>query len=555
MLFRRKKPDLKAILAELPPLPLPGPAVSPCIVDENTPLLQLSQSPLDDLCLSDFYEGVAVWGASGSGKTSGSGKAIAHAFLRAGFGGIVLCAKEDEAPDWIDYARQTGRLDDVIRFSPNPEHGEHGFNFLEYEMHRSPDASDIAVGNAVNMLLNVLDVASRGSSLSTPAASDAFWTKSARQILGYAVDLLYATTGRVRIAEVLQLIETAPRSREQIKDETWRKSSFFAQVFHTFFSTGGGEKGMDAADAARLRQYWTHNYPNMPEKTRGNIIATISSDLDPLLRGRMRRLFSGKTTILPEDTHDGKIILLDFPVREWGDAGVLAQMIFKYVWQRATERRSITPHTRPVFLFADEASNFISAYDEEFQSTARSSRACTVLMAQNLPQFYSRIGGSVPEHTVNALLGNLRTVIFHANRDATTNQVASDAIGRETFWRQTFGENSGWSSGSSESRSKGTNSGWSGSSNYGGGEMHYTSSTSFGENEGRSTSITSGHSGGQSRSRSEQRDVAVEPSYFARNLRTGGWRNGYVVTGILMQTGRIFTETDRHWMKIGFQQR
>lgn len=41
-------------------------------------------------------EGVQIFGGIGSGKTTGSGEALAKAYLRAGFGGLVLCAKKDE---------------------------------------------------------------------------------------------------------------------------------------------------------------------------------------------------------------------------------------------------------------------------------------------------------------------------------------------------------------------------------------------------------------------------------------------------------------------------
>ena len=524
----------------------------PCILDEDTPLLQLSELRQDDWTLRDAYEGVQVFGASGSGKTSGSGKALAHAFLRGGMGGIVLCAKPDEADNWLAYAKQTGRSDDIIRFSPE---GNDGFNFLEYEMYRAPDAADIMVTNAVNLLMNVLDVAARSSSLSTPAAGDAFWIKSAKMLLGYAIQLLFATYGRIQLTEVIELIESAPTSRAQMRDEGWQKSSFFAATLRDFYESGGGKFPPEIEDAARLKQFWLHNFPNMAEKTRSNIITTLASDLDPLLQGRMRRLFSGRSTLVPEFTHDGAIILLDFPVRKWGDAGILAQQIFKYAWQRATERRTVTKNTRPVFLFADECQFFLSAYDMEFQSTARSSRACTVMMTQNLPLFYSRIGGNLPEHTVNALMGNLRTKIFHTNGDRTTNEWAAKMVGKATFWRETHGSNSGWSSGTSEGINEGKNSGWSGTMSGGGGQLSWSSGESGGHGSGWSKSTNEGRSGGCSQSVSEQRDYAVEPEDFSRDLKSGGRRNRYLVTGVIMQAGRTFRRNGKHWMQIAFEQR
>ena len=420
---------------------------------------------------------------------------------------------------------------------------------------RSPKTSIYArsgqLGHVVSLLLNILEVAARGTSLSTPGTGDAFWVKSTKMLLGYAIQLLYATTGRIRLSEIMELIDTAPTSPKQLQDEDWQQSSFFAQTVREFYATGGGRFPPELADAARLKQFWMKNFPAMPEKTRGNIITSIASDIDPLLQGRMRRLFSGNTTLVPEFTHDGAIILLDFPLKQWGDAGILAQQIFKYAWQRATERRTVTKFTRPVFLFGDECQFFLSAYDMEFQSTARSARACTVLMTQNLPLFYSRIGGNLPEHTVNALIGNLRTKIFHANGDQTTNEWAAKMVGKTTFWRETYGQNSGWSETHSEGRNSGTSASWS----FGRSGDQLTTSGGGGTSQGSSTGSSAGRSGGSTYGLSEQRDYAVEPEDFARDLKTGGARHDYQVTGVVMQAGRTFMRNRKHWMQVGFDQR
>jgi hypothetical protein len=46
--------------------------------------------------LADAQTGVSVFGATGSGKTSGPAKHLAYGYLAAGFGGLVLCAKAEE---------------------------------------------------------------------------------------------------------------------------------------------------------------------------------------------------------------------------------------------------------------------------------------------------------------------------------------------------------------------------------------------------------------------------------------------------------------------------
>ena len=59
------------------------------------------------------FEGLFVSGATGSGKTSGTGRATARAMLRAGYGGLVLCAKAGPVGTLRPGGRQRGRRDPV----------------------------------------------------------------------------------------------------------------------------------------------------------------------------------------------------------------------------------------------------------------------------------------------------------------------------------------------------------------------------------------------------------------------------------------------------------
>ena len=115
-----------------------------------------------------------------------------------------------------------------------------------------------------------------------------------------------------------------------------------------------------------------------------------------------------------------------------------AECVFKYVWQRAVERR-IPPGisraeaqatVRPLFIFADESHFFANSYDALFQSTARSSRTSTVYLTQNLPSYLSVFGGANGKSEAEAFLGNLQTKIFHAQGDASTNSWAAESIGK-----------------------------------------------------------------------------------------------------------------------------
>src|SRR6201997_4535401 len=70
---------------------------------DSLPLCRLSSSAKDALTLADAKTGVLITGQTGRGKTSGPGRLLAKAYLGAGFGGLVLCAKIDEAAFWRKY--------------------------------------------------------------------------------------------------------------------------------------------------------------------------------------------------------------------------------------------------------------------------------------------------------------------------------------------------------------------------------------------------------------------------------------------------------------------
>lgn len=509
-----------------------------------------------------------VFGRSGSGKTSGSGAAMAKAFLRSGMGGLVMCAKPDEADTWERYAKETCRSESVIRIDGS---GRYRFNFLEYEMQREDLKPDVRASNVVSTLQTVIEVATRAAGMEAAGRGDAFWPKAARVMLIRAVDFLYAATGRVRLGELVDFINSAPKSKEQVKDASWQNSSFFASVYSAAMRDGLVNEPAQE-DLQRLTRYWLHEFPTEPEKTRGNVLMTLRADLEDLQRPQLRQIFSTETNVIPELSHEGAVILLDFPVLEWNETGVLAQMIFKYLWMRATQRRKVTDRTRPVFLWADECQLFLSSYDMEFQSTARSSRTATVLMTQNLPSFYSRIGGSHPEHTVDAMMGNLRTKIFHQNDDRRTNEWAAELIGKTSVWRASFGNNSGWTEGTNHGQSYGTSytdnrsdqqsSGTSSSISYGQGggsrgenKSHGISdSWGYGQTSNYSEGRSQGVSGGRSEGMQEHRDYAVEPHEFATDLKTGGPSNGNIVSGVVVLPGRAFQRNGKHWMQVGFKQ-
>lgn len=519
------------------------------VSDLDAKLLTLSAQ--DHFTLRDAVQGVHVFGGIGSGKTSGSGNALAGAYLRAGFGGLVLAAKPDEVELWQRYAQQHGRANSVIRFG---EAGG-GFNFISYEMARQ---GAHGIGSVIECLMRVLEAA-RLAKADSGGGSDSFWEDTTRQLLRNTIPILHAATGEVRIPDIIRFVATAPVSQDQLRDPAWQERSFMFQALAA--AKRDPIHPLPPGDFDKCALYWHDEYAQLDGKTRGNIAISLSTTLDRFNRGRLQTAFCDETTLVPELTFHGAIIIMDMSALTWNEDGVIGQQLFKFMWQRAVLARNALPpaqRERPVFLWADESQYFVNSFDADYQSTCRSSRACTVYLTQSLPTYYARMGGRDAKHKADMLLANFVTKIFHNNADPETNRWAADTIGRVIQRRASYNE--GGSSGRSmgmntgESQGAGTNYSSGSSSGPGGGSSSYSSggSTNWGDSWGRNQGLNNGTS--YSDGYSETMDYEIEPADFARALRTGGKANANTVTGVWFQAGKRFNDSQRNYLHVRFAQ-
>ncbi len=513
--------------------------------DLDTPLLRLS--PSDSFTVRDACQGVNILGSIGSGKTSGSGQALAGAYLRAGMGGVVLCAKPEEAELWRMYVHAHGRQASLIEFSDK----RHAFNFLGYELARQGSQG---LNSVVECLMRVIEAA-RNTTPSPGRGVDAFWQDTTRQMLRHSLPVIYAATGTVRIPDIIHFVRGAPDKREQMQDLKWQKDS---AMYRRFCQARGR---IDDAVGGQCFYYWRDEIASLDPKTRSNISISLTTTLDRFNHGWLQRAFCGDTTLVPELCFHGAIILLNMPALTLNEDGIIAQQVFKYLWQRAVlARNSLAPEQRerPVFLWADEAQYFINSYDAEFQSTCRGSRACTVFLSQSLPTYYARIGGDGGRDRVHHLLGNFATKIFHSNACPETNEWAARTIGRALQNRASYSENVGSGTSVGMNRGGSTNQGIThgsshnhgpgGSSGGSSSGASYGSGENWGDNRGRSTSY------GETRGYSEQMDYLIEPAKFGSLLETGGPANNNRVSAIWYQAGRSFHASHGNALLTHFRQ-
>jgi hypothetical protein len=505
--------------------------------DLDAPLLRLSRH--DSFTLRDAVAGVHCFGGIGSGKSSGLAKTLAGAYLRAGMGGIVMTAKPDEIALWTDYARRNGRASSLVIFDESS-----GYNFLAHELSRQGVAG---VGSVIECLLAVLEASDHATG-SAGKDSEAFWGQSIRQLLQYAVPLLFAAHGTISVSSVLAFVTTAATRAEQYVDAGFSQSSFAAQTLRK--AVDDPAVPLPAGELNTLLGYWFLQYPAIPEKTRGNIVISLSTRLDRFLHGRLRDCFCGKTDVVPEMAFGGAVIILAMPALTWKEDGIVGQMTWKYMFQRVIESRnslSGEQRDRPVFLFADESQFFTSSYDDTFLAICRSSRASMVYLSQTLPSYYARLGKDKTD-AVDGLIGKFATQVFFSNSCQRTNEYASKLIGKGIQWRANQGGSVGTSTsrgmnmGANQGRGDSTNAGSSVSGSRQGGSWSRNSGSGSSTSEGQSwgTNVGQGTSETTSWGTSEQMDYLVEPRVFASALRTGGPANRNQVTALWFKAGGHF---------------
>ena len=482
------------------------PGVSSSAWDPNRPLLTLGT---DSWRIRDACEGVMIFGGTGSGKTSGSGAALARAYLGAGFGGLVLCTKPEEPAQWRQYCAETGRAGDRIGFGGS-EAPDLSFNFMDHEARRGGDGA----GLTENLVQLFVEVASLGAENGAGRGGDPFWERAMRSLIRNCIDLLILSEGPVSLHGISAILQSAPADPAQAKSPEWRASS---ECWRRLESATALSKGRPSAwDAHEVRAYWSEHFPALGDRTRGSIVAMFTTLAEPVMRGRMRELFCGETTLAPEQVLDGRVIVVELPLKEWGEVGRFAAVLWKYCVQKAIERRgdNASGLGRPVFIWADECQYFVSRHDTLFQSTARSSRAATVYLTQNYPNLVAALGGSAAGRSqIDSLMGNLGTKFFHANSDRDTNQFAADLVGKRL---QAF-----------RSAGAGTNLGFGGSAGFGSSAHHGVS---------------------------EHVDYEIQPREWAV-LAKGGPENGFQTEALIFQNGRTWGPAGRTWQKVAFGQR
>jgi TraM recognition site of TraD and TraG len=399
----------------------------------------IALSKLDSLTLRNLVEGSLVLGAPGSGKTTTTGKQLAHGFLLVpNMGGLVLTAKAEETANWIAYAKDCGREKDLIVF--NADSGL-CFDPLHYEWTRP--------GRGAGDLESIIDFFSTLVSIGKKEVGhghDPFWERGNEQLMRNCIKLLELAGERIPIASIDRVIKSLPTRPDEHEEALWQGQSFCAQLVKAIKARKDTLTPDQWSDLDFTTQYIFHKWPNFDERPRSSLEMTWSGMADKFLFNPLNRLFcSGKCDFTPEDTtHRGKIIVCDFPLLEYGhETGRTINVILKLIFQRAWLRRKLSESPNPVFLWQDEFQYFVTRRDNFFQQTCRGSRVAVVCLTQNILNLSEELGEDQPGSKTKSFCGNLATKIFHQQNETDTCNYAADQIGKHYVYLDNFNGTAG----------------------------------------------------------------------------------------------------------------
>lgn len=438
----------------------------------------------------DAMQGNIVFGGVGSGKSSGSGATFLRSYMAHNYGMCCLTVKPEETEELETIAKQQGRGDDVIKISPSS--GAWHDPFLT----ESTRGIGSETQTIVKLYTRLVEIANGKQS-----SSDSYWNNAEQTLLTAAVIALKCCDENISIENIYKFIITAPTSQKELRSSEFKENSYCYSILERAVENvdklDGQAVPIHIRDFNFAWLYWSKDFPNLAEKTRSIVVSSLTSTASQFLTGSLRTVFtensSGKPCP-PELARQGKIIIVDMSVKVYEDVGIMANSLYKLLFQKAMERIPLKVSGVAVALYADEFQHFVNDYDNLFLQTSRSAGVSVFFLTQSINNLITKYGDQGEAKAYN-LLGLIGNKFAHKNTCVKTNKYFSDLIGED----------------------------W---------QMQSSSSVNMGEDEERITS-----------SMSEQKRYFCEPTRFSE-LLSGGLENSLIVEAIA-HNGRTWSNGEK----------
>lgn len=458
----------------------------------------------DGLSVRDVLSGgVLVLGDSGSGKTSGVMSHLVAASHALGFSLVHVSVKPTDPDYWSALAGVYHRPVRRIRI------GDDRFNPIAYEQFRTDPG-----GGLVEDLTRLVTLPLRRQGGAGGSGVDGFWRADAERYVRHVVTIFAIARVPISYRLIYETLQTLPASVEEIRDPAWQsRCPAFAALQQASRAT---LTSIESADLETAGRFLLSTVPTTPDRTRASTVATISSALDPLIRGPIGEALCGTPdTWQPHECFSrSPVLVLDAPLQVFGAVGSTVQRIWMTSIQRAVLRRQITDEARPIVFIADEFQEFLDPEDDPaFMRTARNRLGCMVLATQCVGNIRAACsGGPDPRAAAEAILGLPAVKFFGSTSDPETLRYASEVFAKT--WQ---------------------------------------ARVSHGVSQRESSAGQGGGSGGRNANFSLDLHEDV-PAFELRRLARGGPLSNYQAEAFCSVSGRVWTSTKRPSIKVAFGQ-
>ena len=372
----------------------------------------------DKYTIADMLRSMAIFGATGTGKSSASALGLVRSILGTNAGGLVLCSKPEDRNWWMDRLKEAGRIDDAILFA---EDSPHRCNYMDFE-------SRHGAGPRVYALP---DDHRRGAGRPGRQATGSVLAGINERIIYQAIVPVLAAYGKADAPSIQRFINTAAYKPALLVDEEWQ-AGYHNQTLE--IANARVKDPLLRYDLIQANDFWPGEFAGMDDRPRSSGLLGVNNCLHVFNSGLVRELCSTTTTFTPESIEFGKWVIVDFPVPKYGVSGKFIMAGLKYLTQRHILRRTFTPGDPPIVIYADEAQTVVNSEDADFVLQARSHGGCLLYLTQSIANYQERMG----KENADMLIGQMAHKIFHVV-DPATARYASELAG--SAMQETYGGN------------------------------------------------------------------------------------------------------------------
>ena len=362
------------------------------------------------LTLDDLHNNLALFGATGSGKTVCL-KTLVRMIARSGHGLFCPVVKPGEL-GWILRAVAPRPVVLVAPGSPvcvNP-------------LDAVPSAGD-PESEAVQLAAIFSSTATAVQRLDghTGGGDNASWEAQAQAEVRMACELLRRAGVRVTFESILDVILTAADSLAAVQSEAFKNGANRRACVTASKSSDPRVK--------RVLTFWLSSRPAMPPRQQAGILAQVLPALYLLNTGEVGRIFNSPPThTLAEIVAKGQVLVCNFDPPTHGQLGIAVLASLKDALQRAALKRVVTPDSPFFFNVLDEFPLYCSEFDATVFATARSAKFPTVIACQGVESLHAAFPDRGGEARTDVIVGNTGYRLF-ARPTPRTAKYLTEALG------------------------------------------------------------------------------------------------------------------------------